>query len=147
LKSPRSMRNSHGLPFLDANIIIRLLTGDDPEKQRRARELFKRIEAGDLTLALPATVIFECIFTLTSPRLYRLPKQEAVALLLPLLKLPHLKVENRQTVLRAADLYATTPLSFGGAYIAAGMEQAGSDVIYSYDKGFGRLKGTVRKEP
>lgn len=141
------MRNSHGLTFLDANIIIRLLTGDDPEKQSRARDLFKQIEAGKLTVALPATVIFECIFTLTSPRLYRLPKREVVGLLLPILKMPHFKVENRQTVLRATDLYATTPLSFGDAYIAASMEQVGSDAIYSYDKGFDRLKGIVRKEP
>ncbi len=141
------MPNSRGLPFLDANIIIRLLTGDDLEKQARARELFKRIEAGELAAAAPATVIFECIFTLTSPRLYHLSKQEAIALLLPILRLPGFKIENRQTVLRATDLYASTSLTFGDAYIAASMEQADSSTLYSYDKGFDRLKGIIRKEP
>lgn len=141
------MRNSRGLPFLDANIIIRLLTGDDPERQSSSRELFKQIEAGNLTVALPATVIFECIITLTSPRLYHLPKQEVIGLLLPILRLPHFRVESRETVIRATDLYASSSLSFGDAYIAASMEQVASNTLYSYDKGFDRLKGVVRKEP
>jgi predicted nucleic acid-binding protein len=141
------MRNSHALPFLEANILIRLLTGDDPQKQARARALFKQIEAGSLTVAVPATVIFECIFVLTSPRLYHLAKHEAVGLLLPIIRLPHLKLENRQTVLRAGDIYVMSSLSFGDAYIAATMEQAQSTTLYSYDRGFDQLKGFIRKEP
>ncbi len=32
------------IPYIDTDVIIRLVTGDDPTKQRAARALFKRIE-------------------------------------------------------------------------------------------------------
>jgi predicted nucleic acid-binding protein len=141
------MPNSRGLPFVDANVIIRLLTGDDPEKQTRTRALFRKVETGSITVALPATVIFECIFVLTSPRLYHLAKEQAVGLLLPIVRLPHLRLSNKRIVLRAFDIWVATPLGFGDAYIAAAMEQSESATLYSFDRGFDRVKGIKRIEP
>ncbi len=135
------------LPFVDANIIIRLLTGDDPDKQARSRHLFKQIESGERTVTAPDTVIFECVFVLTSPRLYHLTKEEAAGLLLPLVQLSHFKLANKQTIQRAFDLYVANNLSFGDAYLVATMEQADSETLYSYDEGFDRLKGLDRQEP
>lgn len=140
-------RNKPAPPLIDTDIIVRLLTGDDVEKQQRARALFKQIEAGEVTVMAPVTVIADCFYVLTAPSLYHLPKSEAVGLLRPILRLPHFRVVNRKLVLRALDLCVNANISFGDGYIAATMEQTGSDTLYSFDRGFDRLRGITRLEP
>jgi predicted nucleic acid-binding protein len=56
-------------PFIDTDVIIRFLTGDDPRKQAAAAALFQRIEQGALTVAAPVMVIADAVFVLHSPRL------------------------------------------------------------------------------
>ena len=134
-------------PFVDTDVIIRLLTNDDPQKGEAAAALFKQVESGKLTLAAPDTVIADAVYVLASPRLYNKPRQEVRELLLPLVRLPGFRVRNRRSVLRALDLYATTNLDFGDVLIAASMEIAGSQTVYSYDHGFDRIPGVKRLEP
>ena len=135
-------------PVLDTSVIIRLLTGDDPAKQARARALFERIERGELTVAAPVTVIADAVYVLASRRLYKLPPAEVAALLTPLVRLPGFHVQGRRAVLGALQLYATTPkLDFGDALIAAAAQRSGGSVVYSYDTDFDRLPGIVRQEP
>lgn len=84
---------------------------------------------------------------LSSPRLYHLPRPEVRDLLSLLVRLPGFRLKNRRAVLRALDLYATANLDFGDALIVASMEQAGAQVVYSYDTDFDRMKGVCRHEP
>lgn len=135
------------IPFGDTDIIVRLLTGDDLAKQVAARALFQQVADGTLTIAAPVTVIADAVFVLASPRLYRLPRAQVRALLVPLVRLPHFRVRNRRSVLRALDLYATTNLDFGDAFIVATMEQQGARELYSYDTDFDRIPGIVRQTP
>lgn len=135
------------LPFVDTDVIIRLLTGDDPTKQAAAKALFEQVERGMLAVTAPITTIADAVYVLSSARLYHLPRTQVSALLSPLVRLPYFRVRNRRAVLRALDLYATTNLDFGDVFIAASMEQLGSQVLYSYDKGFDRLPGMRRQEP
>lgn len=136
-----------GVPLIDTDVIIRLLTGDDAEKQARARALFKRIEAGEVTVFAPITTIADCVYVLSSPALYRLPRTEVVGLLLPILRLRGFRVQDRRAVLRALDLYAATALDFGDAYLAASMQRLGSRTVYSFDRDYDRIKGIQRVEP
>src|SRR6266511_4024405 len=102
-------------PFLDTNIIIRLVTGDDLGKQASSAQLFKDIEDGKLTVAAPDTVIADAVFVLVSPRTYNLPR---------LVRLPNFKVQNRRIVLRALDLFGSSSrLDFGDTMLLAAMEQ------------------------
>ncbi len=48
-------------PFIDTDVIIRFLTGDDPEKQAAASSLFEQVEQGLLTIAAPDTVIADAV--------------------------------------------------------------------------------------
>lgn len=136
-----------GMPLIDTDVIIRLLTGDDLEKQARARALFKRIEAGEVTVFAPITTIADCVYVLSSPSLYKLPRTEVVGLLLPILRLRGFRVQDRRAVLRALDLYAATTIDFGDAYLAASMQRLGSRTVYSYDRDYDRIKGIQRVEP
>jgi len=135
-------------PSLDTSVIIRLLTGDDPEKQARSKALFRRVELGDLAIAAPATVIADAVYVLSSPRLYNRPRDEVAALLAPLVGLPNFHVEGRRAVLSALQLYGRIPkLDFGDALIAAHAQQSHSPIVYSYDTDFDRIPGITRQEP
>lgn len=136
------------LPFIDTSVIIRLLTGDDPVKQKQSQALFERVERGEITAAAPDTVVADAVFVLASRRLYDLPRLHIVELLTPLVRLPHFQIQNRRTVLAALQLYGTTErLDFGDAMLAAAMTRSTSNTIYSYDKDFDRLPGITRWEP
>lgn len=135
-------------PFVDTDVLIRLLTGDDLDKQARAAALFEQVEAGTLSLAAPDTVIADAVYVLASPRLYHVPRAQIRDLLSALLRYPHFKLDNRRAVLRALELYATYAfLDFGDALIAASMEHAGSRRVYSFDTDFDRIPAIERIEP
>jgi predicted nucleic acid-binding protein len=129
-------------------VIIRLLTGDDPEKQARSRALFQQIEEGKLSAAAPATVIAEAVYVLASPHLYGHSRREVAELLTPLVKLPRFQVQGRRVVLAALQLYASNPRhDFSDALLAALARQAGTSTVYSYDTDFDRVPGIYRREP
>lgn len=134
-------------PFIDTDVLIHFLTGDDLEKQAAVAALLEQVEQGKLTLAAPDTVIADAVFVLSSKRLYNFPREQVAALLTTLVRLPGLHIQNRKAVLRALELYAINNLDFGDTLIAASMEQEGTTVLYSYDKSFDRLPGITRQEP
>lgn len=134
-------------PFVDTDVIIRLLTGDDKKKQDAASVLFKKVESKKLTLTAPETVIADSVYVLSSPRLYHLNRTNVQALLLPLLRLPYFKVRNRRLTIRALDIYAATNLDFGDAVIVAYMERGKSRTLYSFDKDFDKITIVDRKIP
>jgi predicted nucleic acid-binding protein len=136
------------IPFVDTDVIIRLLTGDDPVKQTQAAALFEQVEQGKLTLAAPHTVIADAVFVLSSPRLYHLPRHEVAELLIPLVQLPGFHVQNRRAVVAALSLYATTAsLDFGDALIIATMQETNAHTLYSYDAHFDRIADITRQSP
>lgn len=134
-------------PFIDTDVIIRFLTGDDLKKQAAATALFEQIEQGLLTVIAPDTVIADAVFVLSSPRLYNIARNEVQELLAPLVHLSHFRVQNRYNVLRALDLFASTKLDFGDTLIIATMEQQNSHILYSYDNDFDHIQGITRREP
>lgn len=50
--------------YVDTDVIIRLLTADDPTKAAEAGALFEAVEQGHVTLAAPDTVIADAVFVL-----------------------------------------------------------------------------------
>lgn len=133
--------------FVDTDVFIRLITGDDPVKQAAAEALFAQVEAGALTLRAPDTVIADAVFVLTSLRLYALPRPLVREKLAHLAGLPAFLVHNRRLLLRALDIFATTNLDFGDAMIVATMERRNATTVYSYDRDFDRMPGITRREP
>lgn len=140
--------------FIDTDVIIRFLTGDDPQKQERAARLFEQVEEGKIILEAPDTVIADAVYVLSSPQLYKIPREEVAALLIPLVRLPGFRVRGRRTVIAALTLYGsgTTKLDFGDAMIAAAIQEGGSwqsstPSVYSYDHHFDRVPNVSRQEP
>jgi predicted nucleic acid-binding protein len=134
-------------PFIDTDVIIRLLTQDDLKKQAEAAALFEQVKAGKLTVVAPVTVIADAVYVLSSPRLYNVPRSEVSELLSPLVRLPGFRIRHRRAVLRALELYASTNIDFGDALIVASMERAGSHIVYSYDTHFDSIPTVTRHPP
>ena len=134
-------------PYVDTDVIIRLLTNDDPTKQAEALVLFQAVEEGNLSLAAPDTVIADAVYVLSSPRLYHLQRSEVQALLSPLMHLPGFKVENKRAVTKALEVYAFSDLDFGDALIVTSMQQDGAHSLYSYDTHFDDIPGLERLAP
>ena len=134
-------------PFIDTDVIIRFLTGDDSRKQAAASALFEQVEQGLLTISAPDTVIADAVYVLSSPRLYHLARHEVQELLSALVHLSHFQIQNRLAVLRALELYDSTNLDFGDTLILASMELQHSHILYSYDADFDRFDGISRQEP
>lgn len=125
-------------PFVDTDVLVRFVTGDDP---------VKHAAAGEVVVRAPESVIADTVYVLSSPRLYALSRDQVREALAPLLGLPSFRVRNRLQVRRALDLYATTRLDFSDALLVAAMEEEGAVELYSYDQHFDRIGGITRREP
>jgi predicted nucleic acid-binding protein len=135
------------LQFIDTNIFIRHLTGDDPKKARSCFELFQKAQRNEVDLTTSESVIAEVVFVLSSKQLYNLPRDQIRALLYPLITLPGLKLPQRKIYLRALDLYAKHALDFEDTLSLAHMEHRKITDVVSYDRGFDKVHDVQRIEP
>lgn len=135
------------MQFVDANIFIRHLTRDDPEKAEACFALFKKAERNEVELTTTEAVIAEVVYVLSSKQLYNLPRQGIRELLYPLLSLPGLKLTPRKLYLGALDVYATHSIDFEDAIITARMDRDDIQQILSYDRDIDQVQDTTRLEP
>jgi predicted nucleic acid-binding protein len=134
--------------FLDTNVILRYLTGDDPVKAAACFDLFQRLQRGTETVTTCEAIITEVVYVLSSRAHYDLSRVDIRARLTPLLRVRGLRIPNKQLYLRALDVYANHPgLDFEDALAVAYMERDGVAELYSYDRGFDRVPGVQRLEP
>jgi predicted nucleic acid-binding protein len=131
--------------FLDTNVILRHLLGDNPDQAARARALLLRVEAGEVRVRIAETVVFELVFTLQ--RIYKKSPREIRDALLPILDLPAISLPGKSVVREALRLYVEADLPFADAYHAALMAEQGISEIYTFDRHFDRCPGIHRREP
>lgn len=123
------------VPWVDTDVIIRLVTGDDPAKQPAARALLRAVEDGQLTVAAPYTVIADAVFVLASPRTW------------------HRSCSCRTSWWRTSGSASrvepdgSVTLDFGDALLVAAMEREGATDLYSFDRDFDRFPWLNRREP
>lgn len=134
------------MQFIDANVFVRYLTGDDPLKAKQCLTLFQRVKRNEVTIITSEAVIAEVVYVLSS-KIYRLPRNDIVARLRPLLTLPSLKLPYRSVFLRSLELYTHHAVDFEDCLTAAHMERQKITDIYSYDKDFDAITGIKRLEP
>ena len=131
--------------FIDTNILIRLLGGDDPRKANRCHELFQAAKAGQVKLYLTHLVISETIWILSKK--YGVLKSSLVESLRRLLNTPQVFCDDAPLILAALDLFESKPLSFIDAYHAVTLPAHGITEFYSYDTDFDQVPGITRREP
>ena len=135
------------LLYLDTNIIIRYLTGDNPDFSKRAYDFLQQVEVGTTTVTTCEAVIIETVQVLSSRTLYNLPRSTVRDLISSVLRLRGLKLPNKRIYLRALELFASTNFDFSDALIVAHMEYRKISTLISFDRDFDKIPGITRQEP
>lgn len=131
--------------FLDTNILLRYLTGDDEQKARRGLALLTKVEQGEEKVVTSSMVIFETVFTLQKH--YRVPRDRIRDSLGDIISLSHLELPNKRLYLRALEMYAGKNISFADAFNAAYMQSRGVSEVYSWDSDLDQFEDLARLEP
>lgn len=124
-------------PWLDANVVLRFLTGDPEEMAREASELFERAERGEVSLFLPVMVVAEVVWVLRSFYGYGLAAIEET--LGAFLTATGIKAENLDVVLESLHLASTRNVDFVDAYLAVRARREGAIVCTFDETDFNRL--------
>ena len=133
--------------FLDTNIFIRHVVGDDPVQSPASRALFLDIEEGRLAAWTTNVVVAEAVHVLSSKQTYNLGRPAIRNALLPLLELPGLDLHDKALYRRIFSLYTSLPIDFADAYHAALIERRSPAELYSFDTDFDRVGTIQRLEP
>jgi predicted nucleic acid-binding protein len=133
--------------FVDTNVFLRLLTGDDPRKAARCLALFQRAQQGDVELVTSESVVAEVVFVLASPANYRMLRPTIASALRPLLRNPGLRIDHKGSVIQALDRWEQSRLDFEDCLSVEYVRRLQLAAIYSYDRDFDRVPGLTRLEP
>jgi predicted nucleic acid-binding protein len=118
---------------VDTNVIIRLLTGDEPAQSPRARAIFERE-----TLLISKTVLLESEWVLRS--LYRFARGRVTDALARLIALPNVVCEDAAGVADAIGL-ARKGLDFADAFHLASARSAGR--FATFDRKLAKAAGKI----
>ncbi len=106
--------------FVDANVILRLLLGEPNGQAQRARTLFERASAAELTLVVHPAVLAEVIHVLTSPRVAAQARPAVADALRGLVGLDGVEVSDRAAVLAALDRFEAGTMDWVDCLLLAG---------------------------
>lgn len=111
---------------IDTNIVVRYLTGDDPDQTTKARAV---VEAGQVFVS--TTVLLECEWVLRS--VYKFSRQKVIAALQAFLGLPGVATDHAAILVRAFD-FAGHGMDFTDAlHLSAANE---CEVMLTFDRRF-----------
>jgi len=129
--------------YVDANVILRFLTGDPPDTAAQARALFEAVERGEVTVLVDEIVIAEAVWVLHS--FYRHSAAEIGRVMQELLSREGLQAKDKPSLLAALSLFAEKNVDFADALVAVHMGREGIGEIFSFDQHFDYLPGITRR--
>jgi len=127
--------------WLDANVLLRVLTDQPTDLARRAKALMARAQRGDVLLVLPVVVLAEVVWALG--RYYGHERGRIATGLRDLLTTPGIAVEGADDVFDALTLMADYGVDFPDAYLAAAANRRG-DSVATFDAAFRKLGARVK---
>jgi len=127
--------------FVDANILVRHLTGDPPAMARRATAVL----ASQPELFLADLIVAETVYVLES--FYKAPRDQVATAMRSLIAMRSMITVDPALLLRAIEVYEVDRLDFADAYLVACAESTGVGSIASFDKAIDRVDTVTRLEP
>ena len=127
--------------FVDANVLIRHLTGDPPAQARLATRYLDRSEQ----LLLPDLTLAEVAYVLES--FYKVARAQVAGALRTILAFRAIRVVDAALLYRTVEIYEVHGIDFADAYLVASAERTGVSVVASFDRGIDRVGTVVREEP
>jgi predicted nucleic acid-binding protein len=130
---------------VDANLLLRFLTGEPAEMAERAKVLLERAEKGEVVLLVEPVTVAETVWVLQS--FYGYSHREVADGVLPLLERPALRVREprRGVISRSLERMSEGGVDFVDALLAE-TALAHGDGVASFDRGFRRMD-VERLEP
>ena len=125
----------------DTSVLIRYLTNDDPVKAAKFDQLLLSKEpffVTDVTFAETYWVLL---------RNYKQSRERILTLFESLLSIQSLFCNRQHISGTIALLKKHKTLSFVDAYTAVYSVLYNENIVLSYDKGFSKIEGIIRKEP
>lgn len=118
-----------GVEHIDTNIVIRLITGDDPKNYEKAKKL---ISKKGKTYVLEDAAIMEVVFVL-SGNTYHFSREEVATGIKFIMGFNNIYF-NKSIVTGALDIYVSHPkLSFTDCYLAIITETSGETPLWTLD--------------
>jgi predicted nucleic acid-binding protein len=122
--------------WVDANVLLRLITNDPTDLAERATQLALRAEQGEVTLRVSPLVVAEIVWVLNS--FYKYSRAEVTETLIPLLISEGILLVESAQVIAALEQMASVNVDFIDAYLAEVSRREGEAVV-SFDRDFKRL--------
>ncbi len=123
--------------WLDANVILRFITGDPEPDATRARRLIARANAGELAFRLTTVSVAEVVWTLGTPRNRHSPR-EVADVVTAFVRGNGIELDEPDVVVEALAAMVDRRVSFVDAYLAVRAILAG-EAVCSFDADFKRL--------
>ena len=108
------MLSSKNVIIVDANIILRYLLKDHEEK---AEEIFNDAIMGKTKLLILHSVIAEVVYVLQ--KLYKVDRQEILVVLRGLFKFKSVRINDKEVILTALEIFANRKLDFVDCILCA----------------------------
>lgn len=127
---------------LDANVLLRFLTGEPHDLADRARAILAEAERKRVPLVLTPLTLAEVVFVLQS--VYDWERNEIAEQLLDLISAPSLTVLDHPALLQALTWYRDVQgIHLADAYVAAVATARGHGRVASFDRHMGQLPGVT----
>lgn len=102
--------------WVDANVLLRFLTGDPEDMAEKAAGLMLRAEQGEILLVVSPLTVAELVWVLKS--VYRHSLTDIAGAVVPLLSADGVFVEEREIMVRALELARDKNVDFVDAVLA-----------------------------
>jgi predicted nucleic-acid-binding protein len=122
---------------LDTNVLVRLLTNDDPKQVRLARKALDLALAEGKTVWVSVVVLCELVWVLQG--LYKYDKKQVITALDALLKFSGIEVQSPHLVKKARDMLSTHGADFADILLGLLSLDAGAAYVLTFDKNASKL--------
>ncbi|MEA2564191.1 MAG: hypothetical protein QOH06_5695 [Acidobacteriota bacterium] len=127
---------------LDTNILIRLLTKDDPDQTALAEELLQKAADAEESCFISDPVLCEVEWLLESS--YRAKRRDVLAAMQELLGGDLFVFEDREVLRQAIVKYQESKADFSDCLIGAKARSRGARATYTFERALAREPGFTR---
>ena len=122
---------------LDTNVLVRLLTNDDPDQVAKAQSRIRtEVDAGN-DFYISNLVLLETIWVLQS--CYDVARENICQAFKQLLKVMHFQFDDVDVIHRFIEVGTTTNCDLSDIFIGVVAEHAGSSAVLTFDKKAAKL--------
>ena len=122
---------------LDTNVLVRLLTNDDPAQAQQARIALDQARIAQERIWISVVVACELVWVLQ--RLYAYDRKHIVSALSAMLKFPSLDLEHPAAMKKAVNELARSPADFADILLGILSAEQGATFVLTFDKKAARL--------